>query len=260
MEKFLLVVASYNCSVDFESLGRCSELVDILIVNQYTYENGLILSAPFGVEFENHKEKGLSKSRNRGLDAAHDRHLIIADDDLIYNLEQLKKFIVAAESEFRSGYGFLTFNNDHDTGPIRNLHDHTEFSVFKVPSWTICVSKAALGFCIRFDERFGINGVYNSGEENIYLYDLLRKGVRGKHLPFSPVRHVDISTGFVWNSQLAKTKGALFLRTFGGVKGFILLVVFMCKKLPEYRFNFKLFFVALNEFIRCSSAGGFDAC
>lgn len=260
MEKFLLVVASYNCSVDFESLGHCSGLVDILIVNQYTSEEGLILSAPFGVEFENHKEKGLSKSRNRGLDAAHGRHLIIADDDLIYNLEQLEKFIVAAEREFSNGCGFLTFNNDHETGPIRNAHTHTEFSVFKVPSWTICVSKIAVNCGVRFDERFGINGVYNSGEENIFLFDLLKKGMHGKHLPFSPVKHVDISTGFIWNSQLAKTKGALFLRTFGGVKGFILLLVFMCKKLPEYKFDFKIVIGALAEFIRCLSTGEFDAC
>lgn len=260
MKKFLLVVASYNCSVDFKSLVGCADLVDILIVNQYTSNEGLILSAPLGVKFENHKEKGLSKSRNRGLDAARDRNLIIADDDLIYNLEELKKFIDSAECAFRSGYGFLTFNNDHTTGPNRKLHDHTELSVFKVPSWTICVSKSALNSGIRFDERFGINGTYNSGEENIYLFDLLKKGVRGKHLPYSPVRHVDISTGFVWNEDLAKTKGALFLRTFGGVKGFILLVVFMSKKLPEYRFNSYIFLSALREFVNCLKAGEFDAC
>lgn len=247
MSDFKLCIASYNNSIKTVQFRELTKIVDIVVVNQYDNPTGICSYDEYGVNVINQDILGLSNSRNTAMDYCNG-NLIFSDDDIIYDLPLLKEFCDQARNMIDKGFDFITFNNSHDSGPCFQDRQHSLISVFRVPSWTICISSKVVSSSIRFDTNFGINGFYGSGEENIFLYDLLYSGFLGVHVDIAPVKHSDVSTGFIWNSDLARTKGALFRRTFGGGKGFILLLLFMLKKTKEYHYNIYFAVTALKEY------------
>lgn len=229
-KKFLLCVASFNGSACTANYDEIANYIDVLIVNQFTTPNGKLSTNNSSIEIYNVNETGLSKSRNAALQRSLGRHIIITDDDVNINIKKLNELVNRAEKLLKE-YTFITFNNSHKSGPSFKDRVHNIFSIMRVPSWTILLrSDITELYEIQFDERFGIGARYGSGEENIFLFDLLKSGATGLHLDISPVEHSDVSTGHIWTKELFETKGALFRRTYGGVFGLLILLVFVLKK------------------------------
>ena len=248
--KPVLLVASYNSSADIVCLKNVKDYLDVLVINQYSEESKKI-EEQRGIKVYNTNSRGLSVNRNIGLSLTAGRFVVISDDDIMFNDHDMKTLLSDIEN-LSNEFDFITFNNSHPSGPLLSSRDHDYFSIFKIPSWCILLNPSVTSSNIRFDERFGINSKYNSGEENIFLFDLMCSGFKGKHVNLAPVSHTDISTGFVWNTLLARTKGAMFRRTFGGISGFCLLVLFMLKKLPSYIGKPALFLLSLYEYVKFS--------
>lgn len=250
MPKIVICVASFNGSFSANNFKDLPDDLELMVVNQFTKIDGMLDEEASSFEIYNVDEIGLSRSRNYALNRANGRHIIFCDDDIQIVSSELACFLKFAR-KYLEKYSFITFNNAHSSGPSRDLHKHNRFTIMKVPSWTILVNAVvAADHNIRFDNRFGIGAEYGSGEENIYLYDLIQASHSGLHLDLKPVIHSDISTGFIWSQNLIRTKGAVFKRTYGGMLGFFITIIFLIKKMRFIDRKMEALQIAVREYFK----------
>ena len=125
------------------------------------------------------RQRGLSKSRNMAIDAADADICILCDNDVEY----------LPDYERRISEGFarhpdadlIIFYIKRKEKPVPN-YPRTKrmgyLSVLKIFSPEIAFRKKSITG-IKFDERFGAgSGKYIMGEENIFLYECLKKGLK----------------------------------------------------------------------------------
>lgn len=125
---------------------------------------------------------GLAKSRNAALALANDQSICqLADDDMVF-ADNYTELVKAAYEEFSEADIIVFFVNRNGVanekaiikkGPIGYLLS------MKISSVQVTFKKkSVMDKGIIFDDRFGIGTYYGSGEENIFLFDCLRKGLK----------------------------------------------------------------------------------
>ena len=215
---------------------------NLLIVNQtnnnYKYRKG-------NIRMYNYKERGLSKSRNRGLNNSNGDICVIADDDIKYKKNSFN--IIRKAFKNNPDVDVITFQAITPQGMLfKNYYNkefyHNKRSILKVSSIEIAFRKdSILENNISYDKNFGLGAKYNSGEENIFLMDCLRKGLKIKYIPIPIVIHPYERSGNQLNTEkIFFSKGALFTRLFG-LKYIIINLVFAIKKYTEYKDEFSFF-------------------
>lgn len=151
---------------------------NILIINQ---SKTTTLSSKFpSVRVINSFDVGLSKSRNLAIENAIGKILLIADDDVIYQKNFIKK-IIEAHNKFNKatiinfcaikekGVGLKKYSN-------RSRLQLNSLGILNVSSIEMTINKEKLGLTgIRFDENFGLGSSFEMGEEAVFLFDLKRK-------------------------------------------------------------------------------------
>ena len=166
--------------------------------------------------------RGLSHNRNITLDAATAPICLIADDDLTYNPDAFRNIIAVFNADPQLGIAAFRYSG----GDGKHYPDH-EFDLRRPPK-DYYVSSIELAFRresvlasgIRFDLRFGIGAEFPSGEENIWLHQLLHAGLKGKFFPITIANHEALTTGSRLGAdpQFIRTKGSvmriLFPRTW----------------------------------------------
>lgn len=191
----------------------------ILIVNQT--EKDKILTSDFSnVRVINSFEKGLSRSRNLALENAIGKILVIADDDIIYQEGFISK-IINAYHKFPD-VAVIIFSAVNSEGnlikkyPLNSKNNLNFFDILNASSIEITLNKSIIDEArIKFDEIFGLRGIFEMGEEAIFLSDLKKKN---KQLVFKPdviVKHESFSSSE--KKSIAERyfiQGALFTRIF----------------------------------------------
>lgn len=139
------------------------------------------------VKWLSYNEKGLSKSRNRALAAATGDICLIADDDLIYENGYEEKILEAYRQYPKAD---LIAFQIRRTGKerlkqFRNKASRENwFSSMKISSVEITFKRRSIEEKgIRFNTLFGAGAYFYSGEENIFLYDCLRKHLKIMYVP-----------------------------------------------------------------------------
>ncbi|OXB22498.1 hypothetical protein B0A80_15420 [Flavobacterium tructae] len=165
----------------------------LLIVNQ-TQNDTILTSAYSNVRVVNSFEKGLSKSRNLAFKNATGKILLIADDDITYE-EGFSTNIVKAYNKFpeASVISFCAVNSKGDLMkkyPSRLKNNLNIFDIFKTSSIEITLNKKILDTSkSRFDENFGLGGIFELGEEAIFLSDLRKENKQLVFVPEVIVKH-----------------------------------------------------------------------
>ncbi|NOI03220.1 glycosyl transferase [Vibrio kanaloae] len=201
---------------------------------------------------------GLSKNRNNVLKNAlklcsKAEFLYIADDDITLNIDGLV-----------DGYYFAKDNNlDVVTGKISNYDGsdfkksyrsapfiHSNFSVASISSVEILISRNYLvKQNVYFDERFGLGTCLPSGEEYIFLTDLLKNKARLMFFNRFFCYHPEVTSGhdFYSNENKIKAKGAMLKRVFGNKLSLIYILAFSVKKYSTYSHvvSFPMFFLGM---------------
>ena len=222
------------------------ENVSYLVVHQifggFESHNTSILSAELcsrnDVKIILSHTRGLSGSRNIGLQHATGDILLVADDDIKY----LSSTFETIRSVFReSDVDIASFKTQTPEGiPFRTYKQsqflHNKRSIFHVSSIEIAIKRNCLKkMPVHFDKDFGLGSQYPSCEETIFLSDALDSGLRVVFSPHSTVIHPKESSGGNWASLGSLTaRGALFRRLFG-VAGLPLLIAFAFKQFRNYR-------------------------
>lgn len=159
-----------------------------VIINQITDEN--IDVSP---EFQNangkiisYKGKGLSKSRNQAIDKANTEICVIADDDMYY-VEDYCDIIKKAYSKYNNAdiIAFVVEHEDKKNEKRIMKEGKVGFlKSMKISSVQLTINRNNLkNKKIRFDENFGAGSKYYMGEENIFLFDCIKKGLKIYYIP-----------------------------------------------------------------------------
>lgn len=152
----------------------------LLIINQ-TDENNILNSEEENIRVINVFEKGISKSRNLALKNAIGDICLFTDDDVVFQKDFDKIIIDAFNSNRNAGmlhFKVLDFEgNDYRLYPEYPCK-HNLKSIKGVLSIEIVINrKQILNANLKFDERFGLGGVFETGEEYLFSRSIIKKGI-----------------------------------------------------------------------------------
>ena len=235
--KILKVISTMNRkSIEQLNLEEKNIEKDILIINQITdesIENKTIVDKANNITMLSFNERGLSKSRNRGLENSEADIILLTDDDVIY--EKNCDDIIRRSFEKNKDADIITFQVKTPEGNLlkkysENSFKHNKHSVLKVASIEIAIRKKSIDrYKIKYDENFGLGAKYISGEENIFLTDCIKKGMNVIYEPEVINIHPKECSGNKLDLKAIYSKGALFYKLLG-IKTIFVNLPFVIKK------------------------------
>ncbi len=128
-------------------------------------------------------EKGLSRSRNLAIDSAVDDICIFCDNDISY-VNDAKDIIEQAFGVYPDA-GIICFfiERPERHEPVRLKEGNmTKTDMMRIFSPEIAIRRSHLKG-LKFDEDFGAGAKYGMGEENIFLFEAARLGIKRVYIP-----------------------------------------------------------------------------
>lgn len=173
---------------DFSFLDNMKMQTSCLVVNQKCEENQLEYPLESGqARIFCTPEKGLSRSRNKLIENALGDICIIADDDVEY----LPNYLKIIEDSYKKlpDADFIIFRFTHEKGKETrtrfskitrvNMSNISKFASVEITFKRESVLQAQLSF----NNEIGLGTEFPSGEENAFLADALRAGLKIYHVP-----------------------------------------------------------------------------
>lgn len=212
---------------EFSFLQQMNLSQDILLVNQADAEKEeTFMQAEKTIRVITTQERGLSNSRNMLLDNAEGDIAILGDDDLYY-LDDYNKIIEDAYQKYPQAdiivFRFTQVLGEDSRNQFPKAKRLNIFGIGKVASVEITFkTKAVREKGIRFDSLLGLGAEFGSGEENAFLADALRSGLKIQYVPSTicylmpdPDDRQKWKEGF--NEDYFIKKGACFYRIYKGL-------------------------------------------
>ena len=134
MLNYVICIATVNRNI-LNNSALLNSGAPLLIINQCSAKNGELTKTDFkhfksgDIQFYNFNEFGISKSRNRAFEHADASWLIIADDDLQYDIDCLNDLIANAKN-----HDIIIFSNKDCSGPKFNGSENNLRLVFSAAS------------------------------------------------------------------------------------------------------------------------------
>ncbi|NMA64802.1 MAG: glycosyltransferase family 2 protein [Clostridiaceae bacterium] len=182
--------------------GFCKSLENL------TFENNLIT-------WINSPKRGLSMSRNMAIQNATANICLLADDDEVF-VDHYER-IILEQFENNPDYDIIAFQAEGIEEKFKNYHPKTRDIGYL---YSMKISSVEIAFRlkrikekgIKFNELFGAGAKYFAGEENIFLFECLRKGLKIKYVPVKIADlHIGDSSWFKgYNKEYFIAKGAIF--------------------------------------------------
>jgi hypothetical protein len=162
------------------------------------------------------KERGLSRNRNRALEAAAGEWLLISDDDVDYtgkDLTAIRDFIAEGPDS-----DILTLrSNCTNSGERIYPNERCDFKAavkgYYATSIELLLRRRSVCGKIWFNEEFGIGAPHLiSGEEDIFIESCLRAGMRIEFIPLNACSHPHATTSEreALNPLLNEARGAVY--------------------------------------------------
>ena len=142
------------------------------------------------------RTKGLSVNRNHALKKASCDICLIADDDLIYTVEQLQAIIETFEKNPSVDIALFRYS-----GGNNKRYPNQEFDIQKKPkgyyisSIEIAFRRNSLPPTSQFDTNFGVGTAMPAGEEFIFIHQAMKLGLKCHFFPITITHHEGLSTG-----------------------------------------------------------------
>ena len=157
---------------------------DALIVNQCGVRNIYQTSSRYGkIYVRESDERGLSKSRNEALDNAHSDTVIFSDNDIKYENDAFIKIDSAFSADPEAAVLVFFIERPERKAPVyprESLMD--KIHMMKIFSPEIALRRSLIKD-LRLNEEFGAGAKYSMGEENIFLFEAKRRGLKIKYIP-----------------------------------------------------------------------------
>jgi len=200
---------------DFSLLDKMKVHTDAVVVNQCDSES--IEEFVYGehkIKWINSKERGLSRSRNYAIRNANDDICLLSDDDLEYVVEY-EEIILNAFKQYPDA-DIIAFQVEGIEEKFKDYYPNTRYlnylTIMKVSSVEIAFRLSSIKETVEFDEQFGAGSRYSMGEENIFLFNCLKQGMKVLYVPIKIADlHIGESTWFNgYNKRYFNSKGAAF--------------------------------------------------
>lgn len=218
-----------------------------LVINQHSSDTNAALNTHKNIY--NYQEKGIAKSRNKALKKATADICLIADDDIIF-LDNAQQVILETFQENPSA-DIITFQIQTPQGHLFKTYSakkkwHNQLSLMRVISYEIAFKRQSIiSAGLKFDERFGLQADFPTGEENIFMIDAYKKGLKILYAPVPIVIHAEKSSGKnLHDHQMISARGAVFYRMFGAT-AYIISLLFAIKKYPLSNSNVYRFYTLM---------------
>lgn len=191
------------------------------------------------------KDKGLSKSRNLAIKESNLDIGLISDDDMYY-VESYKEIIENAYKKY-SDADLIAFVVEHeDKNFEKKMFKEGKLNFIKslrISSVQLTINlKSIKDNKIYFDENFGSGSKFYMGEENIFLFDCLRKGLKIYYVP-KQIGILKKNSDSAWfkgyNKDYFVVKGAQFYR-MSKYMYIPLILQFVFRKRKLYKDNFNI--------------------
>ncbi len=213
------------------------ENLNILIINQTRI--GKELYSEFeNIRIINSYEKGLSLSRNLAIQNSTGDICLIADDDIEY-LPNFESTVKNAFDKFNKA-SVIRFRIDTFTGETYKTYPKKSIRLFKTRniknSSSIEIAfnrKSIVTNAIMFDTLFGLGSYFQSGEEYLFLKDVLKKKLDIYFENKSIVKHEFIrSTSNMASEDFIKAQAAIYYKDYKLFSYITLLkfVIFLVRK------------------------------
>lgn len=213
---------------------------DCIILNQCDENNKFTLkNKSYNTIIINSKTRGLSKSRNLLIEHATKDICLIADDDLEY-VENYEKIVCEQFKRFPNA-DIIVFQVQGIEEKFKDYPSKEKklnlVTSMKVASVQIAFRLNSIKMNnIRFNEDFGSGSKYFMGEENIFLFECIRKGLKIQYVPLKIADlHVGDSSWFSgFNRKFFIDRGASFY-AMSSKLSFVLILQFAIRKHNLYK-------------------------
>lgn len=217
-----------KCSSLF--INQCPDEDDENLL-KYSENNSTIISIA---------EKGLSKSRNNAIKYCNADIGVIADDDVCYD-DGFEKIVQSAYKKYKDAdiIAFYVESKSKDRPTTQQRDGRKKFiGSMKISSFQITFKKdSIINNEIFFDERFGAgSGKFKAGEENIFLFDCLKKGLKIYYVSqrIATVDHQDSTWFSGFDKSYFETLGAAYYR-MTPLFSDLLIIQFLLRKHKLYK-------------------------
>lgn len=249
------------------SLSKQKVSIEVIIVSQDNYDAVQKIIERYQINYSiNHihnKEKGLSKARNTALSICNGFVVTFSDDDCWYkegSLDYAYQHFKSNQDSELHGYVFQIYDPIKKTPykeyPKLKKNQLTFKDVFRVSSIELFFNLQFLRESgILFDENFGLGAKYNSGEENIFINDILKRKGKIAYIPEVIVYHQVPTSSSRLNDGNFIGKGPMLTRMHGELIGYTLLSVLWLKKLKMLNKPIKTLLRTINTSIDYNRKG-----
>jgi len=222
----------------FDSLhSQVYQNFEVILVTQLNHQCINDLSHyPFDIKHVKLTKKGLSYSRNEGLKYINGSIVTFSDDDCWYPNDSFQNVADTFDQDDSLDVACFQIFDPIQNVPYKSYHSEAKEQisrkdVLNKSSIEIFIRLSNIGLDeLSFDENFGLGTKYPSGEENIFLRDLIKKKLKISYFPETIVYHKkpELATRLT-DAQLI-SKGPLFKRLTNTPIAIVLLTLFFLKK------------------------------
>ncbi len=218
------------------------------------------ISEIFGDKNQSHvfiQGYGLSRNRNAAINLLmeldiKERYFYISDDDIelcLDGIQEVVEFASTSGLDMVAGKIATLDMRDHKQNYSSSTVALNKLNAARVSSVEMVLSRATVEKCkLRFDEQFGLGAKYPSGEEYIFVTDLLNQGCRAAFYPAYLCKHPPVTSGHDFYSTPEKimAKGAMIRRSNIYIMGFLMCFGFSVIKYSIYKDKCGLFYFLIN--------------
>ena len=245
----LLSVMNIQNKEQFENVLKFNNITgQVVAVNQVKNKDNSFNIEENKKRLYSYNEKGASKSRNRLLEKASGDICAFADDDTIYN--ENYEDIISLEYQINRKADIIIFyvengnKNREKNKRIRNKKINI-LDIMKVRTYEITLKKEVIEKIknkgIEFDCNYGPEGIFNKGEETVFLSTLIKNGFKiyssNKKIGIAQNNNSTWFTGF--DEKYLYDQGAIFYKIAPKIYK-LLVIQYIIRKYFLYRKNVKL--------------------
>lgn len=187
------------------------------------------------------RDRGISRSRNLALNKSKADICLLCDDDEVL-VSDYRDILVNAFLDHED-YDIICFNVDIPTKTYwKKEKDIGYINALKIGSWQIAIRKESIdNNDIRFDEFLGSGTNNGGGEDNKFILDCLKKGLKVKYLPIKIASIVQKSSQWFqgYNIEYFISRGVSTTHILGYFIASIYAVYFIIRKRRKYRDSIK---------------------
>ena len=242
----LQVLVSTMHQTDHSLLEKMNIQSDAIVINQcdrdcierFTFRGYEILWMSLN-------ERGVGLSRNNALMRASGDILLFADDDVVYTDDYVE--IITRCFEQKTNYDLIVFNlkSQNPNRPeaiVKKEYKLHWYNSLKFGACRIAIRQDAIRKAnVFYSLLFGGGAKYQSGEDNLFIIQCLKKGVRGlaSNLTIGTVQQEESTWFKGFDEKYFFDKGVLMKQCFGIWAKMLLVALLIKNRQQAQRFGLK---------------------